>query len=128
MSNEGSKAGPSGSLSDRISVPLNAASTAFTPATVSTTPGPSKSTGSWADEVASPVNDTGSSLAKAQMDGSTLKSGGSALQDVEQFDVEVKLSDIQGDEKSPLYSVKSFDQLGMYIMNSIFAFTVLTFL
>jgi hypothetical protein len=113
MSGEGSKAGPSGSLSDRISAPLNAASTAFTPAAASTNPGPSKSTGSWADEVASPVNDNGSSLANAQMDGSGIKSGGSALQDVEQYEVEVKLSDIQGDEKSPLYSVKSFDQLGL---------------
>ena len=117
MASEGFKAGSSGSLSDRISAPLNAASTAFSPAAASTTPGPSKSTGSWADEVASPVtspvNESSSSLTKAQMDGSTIKSGGSALQDVEQYEVEVKLSDIQGDEKSPLYSVKSFDQLGM---------------
>jgi len=115
MASEGPKAGSSAPLSDRISAPLNAASTAFTPK--SSTSGPSKSTGSWADEVASPVNDNGSSLAKAQMDGSTLKSGGSALQDVEQYEVEVKLSDIQGDEKSPLYSVKSFDQLGLYVSN-----------
>lgn len=114
MASEGSKAGPSGSLSDRISAPLNAASTAFTPSTASTTPGPAKSPGSWADEVASPVNESGSSLAKAQMDGgATEQKGGSALQDVEQYEVEVKLSDIQGDEKSPLYSVKSFDQLGL---------------
>jgi ATP-dependent RNA helicase DDX19/DBP5 len=118
MASDSSKAGSSGSLSDRISAPLNAASTAFTPAAASTTPGPSKSTGSWADEVASPVNDKGSGIAKAQMDGSTLKSGGSALQDVQQYEVEVKLSDIQGDEKSPLYSVKSFDQLGLYVINS----------
>ncbi len=113
MSGEGTKAGPSGSLSDRISAPLNATSTAFTPGTASTTPGPSTSTGSWADEVASPVNESGKGLTKAQMDGSGITSGGSALQDVEQFEVEVKLSDIQGDEKSPLYSVKSFDQLGL---------------
>lgn len=127
-SSEGSKAAPSGSLSDRISAPLNAASTAFTPGTASTTPGPSKPTGSWADEVTSPVNDNGRSLAKAQMDGSTPNQGGSALQDVEEFEVEVKLSDIQGDEKSPLYSVKSFDQLGMYVINSILVFTALTVL
>jgi hypothetical protein len=113
MASEDSKAGASGSLSDRISAPLNAASTSFTPATASSTPGPAKSTGSWADEVASPVNEGASSLVQAQMDGSGIKSGGSALHDVEEFEVEVKLSDIQGDEKSPLYSVKSFDQLGL---------------
>lgn len=113
MTSEGPKVGPSGSLSDRISTPLNAASTSFTPAAASTPSGPSKSTGSWADEVASPVNESGIGLSKGQMDGSTITSGGSALQDVEQYEVEVKLSDIQGDEKSPLYSVKSFNQLGM---------------
>jgi hypothetical protein len=122
---EGSKAAPSGSLSDRISAPLNAASSAFTPAAA---PAPSKSTGSWADEAASPVNDSGRSLEKSQMDGSTPNQGGSALQDVEEFEVEVKLSDIQGDEKSPLYSVKSFDQLGMYVINYILVFTPLTLL
>ena len=62
---------------------------------------------------ASPVNESGSTLAQAQTDGGGTESGGSALQDVDRFEVEVKLSDIQGDEKSPLYSVKSFDQLGL---------------
>jgi ATP-dependent RNA helicase DDX19/DBP5 len=112
MSGEGSKAEPSGSLSDRISAPLNAASSTFTPGTATTT-GTSEPRGSWADEVASPVNDSGSSLEKAQMDGGAVASGGSALQEVEEYEVEVKLSDIQGDVNSPLYSAKSFEQLGL---------------
>lgn len=113
MSGEGIKAEPSGPLSGRISAPLNAASSTSTPTTTSTGKVASKSAGSWADEVASPVNDSGSSLEKAQMDGGGTHSGGSALQDVEEFEVEVKLSDLQGDVNSPLYSVKSFDQLGL---------------
>lgn len=109
MSGDVPKAGPSGSLSDRISAPLNAASTSFTPGAAAT-PSTSKS---WADEVASPVADGKCSLEKAQVDGSGPSGGGSALQDVEEFEVEVKLSDIQGDVNSPLYSAKSFDQLGL---------------
>jgi ATP-dependent RNA helicase DDX19/DBP5 len=112
MSGQSSKPEPSGSLSDRITAPLNAASSSFTPGTTSAS-GIAKPTGSWADEVASPVQDSEASLAKAQMDGGGTQQGGSALQDVEQFEVEVKLSDIQGDVNSPLYSAKTFDQLGL---------------
>ena|SRR6266487_4550287 len=101
--------GPSGSLFGRVSAPSNASSGSATP---TTTPATSKTVGSWADEVASPVNESGSSLAKAQMDGNSELLGGSMLHDGE-FDVEVKLSDIQGDVNSPLYSAKSFEELGM---------------
>lgn len=100
---------PSGSLFDRVSAPANASSSS---ATLTTTPATSKTIGSWADEVASPVNESESSLAKAQMDGNSEPLGGSMLHDG-QFDVEVKLSDIQGDVNSPLYSAKSFEELGM---------------
>lgn len=31
-----------------------------------------------------------------------------------EYDVEVKLSDLQGDTDSPLYSISSFEELGMY--------------
>lgn len=100
---------PSGSLFGRVSAPPNASSSSANP---TNTPATSKTTGSWADEVASPVKESESSLAKAQMDGTSETLGGSMLHDGE-FDVEVKLSDIQGDVNSPLYSAKSFEELGM---------------
>jgi ATP-dependent RNA helicase DDX19/DBP5 len=108
MSAPPSKAEPSGSLADRITSPLNAGSSAFTPAKSAI---PSKSETSWADEVASPVGE-GGSLAKAQVDGYVEPMGGSALHDGE-HEVEVKLSDLQGDVNSPLHSVSSFEELGM---------------
>jgi ATP-dependent RNA helicase DDX19/DBP5 len=46
------------------------------------------------------------------MDGSGEPLGGSVLHDG-QYDVEVKLSDLQGDVDSPLYSAKSFEELGL---------------
>ena len=100
---------PSGSLFDRVSSPPNTSSTSANPTATSST---SKTIGSWADEVASPVKESESGLAKAQMDGNSEPLGGSMLHDGE-FDVEVKLSDIQGDVNSPLYSAKSFEELGM---------------
>ena len=73
---------------------------------------------SWADEVASPVvaeqhpippaNDV---LDQAQTDGAGEVFGGSDLREPE-YDVQVKLSDIQADPNNPLYSVKSFEDLG----------------
>lgn len=78
----------SSGLADRISKPLT----------------------SWADEVASP----GEELTMDQMDGASEPHQGSALHDGE-HDVEVKLSDLQADanDQNPLYSVQSFEQLGM---------------
>ncbi|KAG4031744.1 hypothetical protein MFRU_008g01060 [Monilinia fructicola] len=69
---------------------------------------------SWADEVASPAVEKteASSLEQAQVDGATEPLGGGTLQDG-QYEVEVKLSDIQGDQSSPLYSVETFEQLGI---------------
>lgn len=69
---------------------------------------------SWADEVASPITEKheAGALEEAQVDGATEPLGGGVLQDG-QYEVEVKLSDIQGDQSSPLYSVESFEQLGM---------------
>ncbi|TGO16638.1 hypothetical protein BPAE_0484g00030 [Botrytis paeoniae] len=73
----------------------------------------SKST-SWADEVASPTaeKNEGNPLEETQLDGATEPLGGGTLQDG-QHEVEVKLSDIQGDQTSPLYSVETFEQLGI---------------
>ncbi|KAI9742298.1 MAG: RNA helicase required for poly(A+) mRNA export [Claussenomyces sp. TS43310] len=64
---------------------------------------------SWADDV-SPTPST--SLDQAQGDGSVENLGGSALQEGE-YDVEVKLSDLQADVNNPLYSVSSFENLGI---------------
>lgn len=53
-----------------------------------------------------------SSLGDAQGDGTVEPLGGSGLHDA-QYEVEVKLSDLQGDVNSPLFSVSSFEELGM---------------
>lgn len=96
------------SLADRITMP------ASTPAAQEAKPAAATST--WADEVASPTGNTAKegegSLATAQLDGQVETLNGSGLQDG-QYEVEVKLSDIQGDANSPLHSVNSFEQLGM---------------
>ncbi|EKD15293.1 uncharacterized protein L3040_001660 [Drepanopeziza brunnea f. sp. 'multigermtubi'] len=91
------------SLEDRMGAkPLDATS--------STTPGGP----SWSDEPKPPaaVGKPESSLGDAQLDGSSLPHGGSGLHDA-QYEVEVKLSDIQGDESSPLFSVSTFESLGI---------------
>jgi len=90
---------PTSSLAGRITGP------SFTPAAAST---------SWADDVASPTipNAPESTLGDAQTDGAAEPHGGSGLHDA-QYEVEVKLSDIQGDVNSPLYSVNTFEELGM---------------
>jgi ATP-dependent RNA helicase DDX19/DBP5 len=103
----------SGSLADRMTGPpaskLDAASTSFTPSNPSS---------SWADEVASPVGteskQLGATLEDAQLDGAAPPQAGSGLHDA-QYEVEVKLSDIQGDKDSPLFSVSSFEELGMWV-------------
>lgn len=72
-------------------------------------------TDSWADEVASPTTEAiVDPLAKTQLDGATEFQGGSGIQD-SQYEVEVKLSDMQTDTTSPLYSVSSFEELGLYV-------------
>jgi ATP-dependent RNA helicase DDX19/DBP5 len=104
------------SLADRITMPLkdavalNAGSASFSPSPAVATPAKD----SWADEVASPTVAKGeeTSLADAQVDGATEFLGGSSLHDA-QYDVEVKLSDIQGDVNSPLHSISTFEEIGM---------------
>jgi ATP-dependent RNA helicase DDX19/DBP5 len=94
----------SGSLSDRISKPEST---------------------SWADEVASPATENPppmtstngkqpeeASEGNGQVDGATEPFGGSGLQEPE-FEVEVKLADMQADPNNPLYSASSFEQLGL---------------
>lgn len=103
----------SGSLADRISLPPKVDATSTSPASTTTDTATQAKT-SWADETASPVQpETAKSVEKAQVDGSAERLGGSALLPSGEFEVEVKLSDIQGDTSSPLYSITAFDQLGM---------------
>ncbi|GMF80823.1 unnamed protein product [Aspergillus oryzae] len=49
-----------------------------------------------------------------QADGAAAQLGGSELNEPD-YTVEVKLSDLQADPNNPLYSVKSFEDLGLYV-------------
>lgn len=99
-----------GSLADRISKPETSKT-------------------SWADEVNSPTTDSptteqpdpapeskpernGKDVSTSQLDGSTEPFGGSALHEPD-YEVQVKLADIQADPNNPLFSVKTFDQLSL---------------
>lgn len=53
-----------------------------------------------------------SSVSEGQTGDVHREIGGSALREPE-FDVEVKLSDMQADPNNPLHSVKSFEELGL---------------
>ncbi|KAF2232280.1 DEAD-domain-containing protein [Viridothelium virens] len=76
--------------------------------------------GSLADRISKPANSdtpndsskTTGDLTDAQVDGSSEPRGGSKLEEPE-YDVAVKLSDMQADPNNPLYSVKSFEELGL---------------
>ena len=110
----------SGSLADRISQPtpsaLNGSSAIFSP---SATTGEAKEHTSWADEVASPVvGDDKDKQLDGQVDGATESRGGSQLHEPK-YEVKVTLSDLQGDVNSPLFSIHSFEQLGMQVLVSI---------
>lgn len=59
-------------------------------------------------------NKAASSLEQAQTDGAPAEQFGSTLQEPE-FDVEVKLSDMQADPNNPLFSAKTFEELGLYV-------------
>ena len=94
-----------GSLADRISKP---------------------ETTSWADEVNSPsaadppqeaVKEAPNEEQKdtksvPQMDGAAEPFNGSELQEPD-YEVEIKLADMQLDPNNPLYSIKSFEELGL---------------
>ena len=102
------------SLADRVTKPSTPLTGTNPPLKAAAT------TGSWADETASPVVadpgptdlGDGSRLEDAQNDGASIERGGSALMEPD-YEVEVKLSDIQADPNNPLYSVKTFDELGL---------------
>ena len=52
-----------------------------------------------------------------QNDGAAEGKNGSDLQEPE-YNVEVKLSDLQADPNNPLYSVKNFADLGLWVISS----------
>lgn len=80
---------------------------------------------SWADETAeaatnsepSAVNAKAekemSDMAKAQTDGASAPLGGSSGIYDPSYEVNVKLSDLQGNPDDPLYSIRSFEELGL---------------
>lgn len=56
---------------------------------------------------------TQTDVAEGGTDGATVELNGSDLRDEPEFDVEVKLIDMQGDPNSPLYSIKRFEDLSL---------------
>jgi len=101
---------PSASLADRITKPSEPAAAVKD---------------SWADEVASSTAATSAEPQSAeaatkdvpqeisQADGATESNTGSALQEDNEFEVEVTLADLQIDKNSPLFSTQNFQELGM---------------
>ena len=126
------------SFADRLTFPADSKSRP-TSSSSGTNPTASTFTPSkfnWADEVTTPVQEkpeqniesseskselskaqtdgpADSSLEMAQGDGATTWLNGSQGLDEPEFDVNVKLADLQEDPNNPLYSAKSFDQLNL---------------
>lgn len=109
------------SFEDRLSFPADSKPKPSAPDLTTT----SSSKFNWADEVETPIEEsakkvgdgekdqTESSLDMAQTDGSSSWLNGSAGLDEPEFDVNVKLADLQEDPNNPLYSVKSFAELNL---------------
>ncbi|KAL4964847.1 ATP-dependent RNA helicase DBP5 [Aspergillus stella-maris] len=68
--------------------------------------------GSLADRVSKPEDTEPTTTENGQTDGAAPNQGGSDLQEPE-YNVEVKLSDLQADPNNPLFSVKNFEDLGL---------------
>jgi ATP-dependent RNA helicase DDX19/DBP5 len=104
MSAENAPSG--GSLADRISKPDPPSGT------------------SWADEVNSPADANPPSIpgdgkeansddvSKSQTDGASGPFGGGELHEPD-YNVEIKLADMQADPNNPLFSATTFEQLGL---------------
>lgn len=83
---------------------------------------------SWADEVNSPIdtptsstiippadeNKTKEEVTTNQTDGASEPFGGSGLQEPE-YNVQIKLADMQADPNNPLFSATTFEQLGLWV-------------
>lgn len=118
------------SLEERLTFPDSKTKPAST-----TKPNPNASTFTpgkfnWADEAETPTADNAEetqsdlpqaqtdgaaddSLAMAQQDGATTYMHGSQGLDEPEFDVNVKLADLQDDPNNPLYSAKTFEELNL---------------
>lgn len=68
---------------------------------------------SWADEVSSPAAEEAPPAEIKQTDGASEPLGGNDIVENSGFDVHVKLSDLQANPNDPLYSIKSFEDLGL---------------
>ena len=68
-----------------------------------------------ADTVDATKDEQPSSVAGAQTDGAPRDIGGSGLHDSE-YDVHVKLGNQQADPNNPLFSIKSFEDLGLWVL------------
>lgn len=117
------------SLEDRITKAENGQTGADPPSSSgtasSTAPPVSGEAQSWADET--DAADTGpqpataevksdkkpSNLSEAQTDGAGENQGGESGIFEPSYEVDVKLSDLQQDTANPLYSIKSFEELGL---------------
>jgi len=96
------------SLADRMTFPQNGGST------------------SWADDTDEPTNGQTSQQQQPQqqeqeqqMDGASEVQMGSSLLEPE-FNVDVKLNDLQADPNNPLFSVKNFSDLNLYVFECLY--------
>lgn len=65
------------------------------------------------DEPAAEVAD----VAETQTDGATPATGGGGGLQEPEYDVEVKLADLQADPNNPLFSAKTFEDLNLYALS-----------
>ena len=118
------------SLEDRISKPDNGQSEAkdtgsATGTNVNAAPFVPGGPTSWADETAEAATNSEapavnakaekemSEISNAQTDGASGPAGGSTGIYDPSYEVNVKLSDLQANPDDPLYSIKSFEELGL---------------
>lgn len=118
------------SLEDRISKPENGQTEgkdtgSSTGTNINAAPFVPGGSTSWADEAAEAAtnsepsavsaNDSKetSELSKAQTDGGTFQQNGSSGIFDPNYEVNVKLSDLQANPDDPLFSIKTFEELGL---------------
>ena len=65
-----------------------------------------------AESTTQPESSANGGVGNSQVDGAPTSMGGRGLQEPE-YEVEIKLADMQADPNNPLYSVKSFDELDL---------------
>ena len=124
------------SLADRITKPddvqaegdtANVTSSAPTNNAATAPSAAPPTTSSWADEAEDELAETSSTnptakadakedngnVPEAQTDGASERMGGEMGVIEPNYEVEIKLADIQANPNDPLYSIKSFEQLGL---------------